>query len=104
MTVYYCCSWTKPERHDLTTHQYFADFKAEQSLSGDEIEVYRGLGEEGPDPRNMTSSLRGSILAKLSLNSNKDNNGSAGEPAIDRKGLLVSSSDSEHEMEVITRM
>lgn len=95
--------WEKPTRESLANHQYFADFKAEQSRTDDYIKVYRGLGDDGlPDPKiSASGSIRGSILAKLSLS----NAAPRPSPKVDQRGLLatevsvdVDSSDQEQEM------
>lgn len=64
-----CLRWKKPKRENLTTQEYFSDYKREQSRSDSEIKVYRGLGDEFfPEPKGSTKgSLKDAILEKLSL-------------------------------------
>ncbi len=93
-----CARWKKPRREDLTTQQYFADYKLEQSKDLP-IQVFRGVGEGSgglPEPK---GSLKGSILAKLSLvGSGSQGSGTARTtPTTDRKGLLDSMIDSPSE-------
>ena len=66
---YFIFSWKKPAREDLTTQQYFEDFRIEQSRPDDWINVYRGLGDE--DFPELRGSMRGasSILQRFSLGS-----------------------------------
>lgn len=76
----FVCSWQKPSRESLATQQYFEDYREEQNLPDTSIQVYRGLGDD--DFPELRSSLRGSILQKLSLSSREK------VPGTDQRSLL----------------
>ena len=74
----------------------------EQSRTGDYIQVFRGLGEDGfPEPKGSRGSIRGSILQKLSLGSAKDT------PRTDEHGLLTTDPAeelSDNEISIVSKM
>ena len=85
--------WRKPKREDLTTQEYFSDYKREQSDPNPQIQVYRGVGEEVPEARGShASSLKGSILARLSLGS-RDSSGNRRNLQVDTRSLLSNEED-----------
>lgn len=87
--------WKKPQREELATQQYFADYRKEQQQSADFVRVYRGVDEEGMPE--MKISLRGSIMQKLSLGSqNRITTGTEQKSLLEDDGT-VQQPESDHE-------
>ena len=76
--------------------EYFQHYRQEQSQPDSAITVYRGLGEDFPEPRGSG----GSFLQRLSLGS-RGSRGSRGKGVnpVDKKSLLGQDGDTELEME-----
>lgn len=67
--LFLCWRWKKPNRKQLASKQYISDYKQEMSRPGDDhIVIYHGVMNDA-FPELRETSLRDSILQKLSLSS-----------------------------------
>jgi Cu+-exporting ATPase len=79
-------TWRKRKREDLTSQEYFEDYRLEQSGNGDDIIVYRGLGGDEFQDLKFTRS-QGSGASLLQRISAKRGSKSSVE-RLDKKSLL----------------